>query len=180
MKRCKYCMEEKSLADFRLRKDCRDGHANICKKCESKSRMLWQQNNPDKAKQAKVRYYTSDKGKAQKQKEDRAYALSGGRANAEHKRSLSPISEARKLAKNKSQLARRGLQKQLSDFDNFVLSEAVKLAKLRSKYSKFAWHVDHIVPVSRGGTSESDNLQVVPAKWNQQKSNTSNTRFFET
>lgn len=180
MKRCKHCTIEKSLADFRTRKDCRDGCANTCKKCESKSRMLWQQNNPEKAKQAKDRYYKSDKGKVQKQKEDRAYALSGGRANAELKRSLKPISDARKLAKYKSQLARRGLQKQLSDFDNFVLSEAVKLAKLRAKYSKFAWHVDHIIPVSKGGTSKSENLQVVPAKWNQQKSNTSNTRFFET
>lgn len=178
MKICKHCMIEKSLIDFRFRKDSCDGHMHTCKKCESKSRMLWQQNNPDKAKQAKVRYYQSKKGKAQKQKEDRAYVLSGGRANVELKRALQPTSEARKQAKLKYQIARRGLQKCLSEFDYFVLQESVSLASLRAKYSNFIWHVDHIIPVSKGGTSEAYNLQVVPALWNQQKSNNHTEKFF--
>jgi hypothetical protein len=178
MKICKHCTVEKSLIDFRFRKDSCDGHAHICKKCESKSRMLWQQNNPEKATQSKARYYLSDKGKAQKQKEDRLYVLSGGRAKTEQKRALQPISDARKRSKLKSQLARRGLQTCLSDFDYFVLQEAISLASLRTKFSNCTWHVDHIIPISKGGTSEASNLQVVPALWNQQKSNIHTEKFF--
>jgi hypothetical protein len=33
------------------------------------------------------------------------------------------------------------------------------------------FHVDHIVPVSMGGTHSPENLQIVPAKWNLQKGN---------
>ena len=33
------------------------------------------------------------------------------------------------------------------------------------------FHVDHIVPVSKGGTHSPENLQIVPAKWNLQKGN---------
>ena len=33
------------------------------------------------------------------------------------------------------------------------------------------FHVDHIVPISKGGTHSPENLQIVPAKWNLQKGN---------
>ena len=40
------------------------------------------------------------------------------------------------------------------------------------------WHVDHIHPVSKGGLTMHDNLQFVPARWNQSKSNKHQQRFF--
>ena len=33
------------------------------------------------------------------------------------------------------------------------------------------FHVDHTVPISKGGTHSPENLQIVPAKWNLQKGN---------
>lgn len=134
--------------------------------------------NPQAIRAAKQKYYSSEKGKAQKRKEDAAYVASGGRLEIEKRRSEKPLSDARKSAKLKYQLMRSSGEKQLSEFDDLVLKEAVRLCKLRTKRSGFEWHVDHIVPVSKGGMSSADNLQVVPASWNRKKSNKHSEHFF--
>ena len=113
-----------------------------------------------------------------KGKEDEAYALSGGRCEAEKRRAAKPISDARKHARLKYQLMRSSNEKQLNEFDSFVLGEAVRLCKLRTQITGKSWHVDHIVPVSKGGASSANNLQVVPALWNRKKSNKHSERFF--
>lgn len=149
----------------------------------------WQLANPEKVKEAKRKYRATAKGKAQKKKEDAAYAASGGRAVVEAKRSLVPVSTARKAARARWALAnvayftavrlrRRSLVKQLSSEDFWVLQEAVKLARLREKVVGGKWHVDHVIPVSKGGMSTPDNIQVVPAAWNRRKSNVHTERFF--
>lgn len=138
----------------------------------------WRANNPDAAKAAKQRYYASEKGKAQKRKEDAAYEASGGRQKTELRRAEKPLSEARKEARLRYQLVRRSNEKALDELSSFVLAEAVRLCKLRNKMTKIDWHVDHIKPVSKGGSSKSDNLQVVPAYWNRSKSNKHTKQFF--
>jgi CRISPR/Cas system Type II protein with McrA/HNH and RuvC-like nuclease domain len=138
----------------------------------------WRANNPDAAKAAKQRYYASEKGKAQKRKEDEAYKNSGGRAEAEKRRLEKPLSEVRKQAKLRHQLMRRTGEKALNEFDSWVLKEAVHLTRLRNKLCGGRWHVDHIIPVSKGGLCSHNNLQVVPASWNQSKSNKHTNRFF--
>jgi len=42
---------------------------------------------------------------------------------------------------------------------------------------EFKWHVDHIVPLSKGGRHCLTNLQVVPEYWNLSKGNR-NTDLF--
>lgn len=151
----------------------------------------WRKANPDKVREIKRRYYQSEKGKKSKKKEEAAYRESGGRALAEKRRSEKPLSPARKAAKirwakaNKDYLTanrsfRRSLERNLSEFDRFVLLEAVSLARLREKLVGGKWHVDHIIPVSKGGNSAATNLQVVPAIWNRRKSNVHTERFFNT
>lgn len=138
----------------------------------------WREQNPDAYKEAKRKYYASDKGKACKKREDAAYVASGGREKTERKRAAVPVSEPRKQARLRYQLKRRANEKLCGELDDFVLEEAVALARLRNKLCFGKWHVDHIVPVSRGGTSAHYNLQVVPAHWNQSKSNKHNGKFF--
>jgi hypothetical protein len=151
----------------------------------------WRKANPEKVREIKRRYYQSAKGKLSKKKEEAAYKESGGRAQAEKRRAEKPISPARKAAKIKwakanqdyytaNRSLRRCLERNLSEFDSFVLLEAVSLARLREKMVGGKWHVDHIIPVSKGGTSVATNLQVVPAVWNRRKSNVHTERFFKT
>jgi len=138
----------------------------------------WRERHPEAYQAAKRKYYASDKGKACKKREDAAFVASGGRAVVEQKRASVPLSEARKQARLRYQLMRRSNEKALDELSAFVLKEAVALARLRSTAYFAEWHVDHIVPVSRGGASSYDNLQVVPALWNRSKSNRHNGKFF--
>lgn len=140
-------------------------------------------------KAARRKYEQSEKGKAAKKRHDAAYIASGGRAKTEERRSAKPLSEARKEARRRwakrnpefyaaDRSMRRALYRNASDFDRFALIEAMKLARLRKKLSGFSWHVDHIVPVSKGGDGSFSNIQVVPAKWNRRKSNKHTKTFF--
>jgi hypothetical protein len=140
--------------------------------------MEWRKANPESCKAAKQRYYTSAKGVAQKRKEDAAFIASGGRAKVEARRAAKPVSEARKSVRLAYQLACAESGKQLDDFSKFVLREAVHLRRLREAMLGSRWHVDHIFPVSKGGIGAYDNIQVVPALWNRQKSNKHTERFF--
>lgn len=140
-------------------------------------------------KAARKKYESSEKGKDAKKRHEESYKLSGGRKATESRRSEKPISEARKAArkrwaeKNKHYFAaqrsiRRGLLRAASDFDKFVFIEAALLAALRKSKTGFDWHVDHIVPITKNGTSEFFNIQVVPASWNRSKSNRTTQKFF--
>jgi len=151
----------------------------------------WIAANPDKARAAKRRYYASEKGRAQKRKEDAAFVASGGRKRSEERRAARPLSAARKDARSRwaainrhyttaVRAKRRALDKELSPDDFWILQEAVALCRLREQVVGGEWHVDHIVPISKGGTSAPENLQCVPAQWNRKKSNRSTERFFGT
>jgi 5-methylcytosine-specific restriction endonuclease McrA len=148
-------------------------------KAEHAPRMkAWRKANPEKAKATKRKYYASPKGKLQKRKEDDNFILSGGRAKAELKRALFPISEARKQARFIYGVKKRSGCKNLSELDIFVLQEARLLCKLRETLLGTKWDIDHIIPVSRGGTSVYTNLQVVPSMWNKSKSNRHTECYF--
>jgi hypothetical protein len=139
-------------------------------------------------KAARRLYEASEKGKEAKRRHEAAYKASGGRATAEARRKNVPLSEARRAARTKwaknnqtyftaMRSYRRTLEKALDPFEFWVLQEAVSLARLRETVVGGRWHVDHIVPVSKGGNSRPDNLQVVPATWNRRKSNRHAERF---
>jgi 5-methylcytosine-specific restriction endonuclease McrA len=76
---------------------------------------------------------------------------------------------------------RRATQKKVNDIhtsdDKWILKEMYSLAKLREEMFEFKWHVDHIVPLSKGGRHCLTNLQVVPEYWNLSKGNR-NTDLF--
>jgi CRISPR/Cas system Type II protein with McrA/HNH and RuvC-like nuclease domain len=102
--------------------------------------------------------------------------------NAKHR--ATPVSDKQKLAKQKWEKTEKGklyrayvrikrktLLNNLTELDEFCLKEAYRLCKLREKQTKVKWEIDHIVPVSKGGTNKYHNIQVVPAVWNRRKYN---------
>ena len=159
------------------------------KAVEAERSRRWRARHPERAREVKRRYYASEKGKASKRREDAAYVASGGRAATEARRAAKGVSPARAAVRRKwahenteylaaKQALRRAGEKGLGELDVFVLREAMHLSRLREQRLGGRWNVDHIVPVSRGGRSTHDNLQVVPALWNRRKSNRHTERFF--
>ena len=73
---------------------------------------------------------------------------------------------------------RRILEKEMSPFDIFVFNEAYNIRVIREKLFKTKWNIDHIIPVTKGGTNIYTNIQVVPATWNFRKSNIHTEKFF--
>ena len=67
----------------------------------------------------------------------------------------------------------------LTELDTFVIEECYRLSQLRTTKTGFAWHVDHIIPLSKGGLHKPTNLQVVPAVWNLKKHNRNNNRWLK-
>jgi len=119
----------------------------------------------------------------------RYYARNKDKINKKHRET--PVSPARKRAKARweksakgklyravARALRRSLTKNLTELDKFCLSEAYRLCKLREKQTNMKWEVDHIVPISKGGTNKYSNIQVVPAVWNRRKYNTNTKKFF--
>jgi len=176
-----YYAEYRKRNKEKLNSQARERYAKLTddqKKARGQKIIAWHKSNPDSTLKAKRKYYSSEKGKAQKKKEESAYRASGKRKLAEIRREQKPKSPARMAAKLAYQLMRSSHERQLDDFSKFVLKEAVLLAKQRTKMLNLPWHVDHIQPISKGGTSHYTNIQVVPALWNRQKSNRNNNAFW--
>lgn len=150
----------------------------------------WQAKNKDKVKAQKRAYEKTEAGKLAKKRWEENYKKSGGRKAAEERRKNKPISEARLACRKKwakseagkvyhaSNRSKRRVRSALTELDLFVLKEAHRLAKQREKLLNSKWEVDHIVAITKGGTNQYTNIQVVPALWNRRKSNIHANIFF--
>lgn len=77
-----------------------------------------------------------------------------------------PESFVRSHAKRRAAISEGGLD----DFTVFVMAEAVLATRRRRAMTGIDWHVDHMVPLSRGGAHAWHNIQVIPAWLNRWKS----------
>ena len=59
------------------------------------------------------------------------------------------------------------------------IAEVYQIAQEASVTTGYDWHVDHIVPLSKGGLHTLNNLQVVPATWNLEKNNKNCDRYWD-
>ncbi len=59
------------------------------------------------------------------------------------------------------------------------VAEVYQIAQEASVTTGYDWHVDHIVPLSKGGLHTLNNLQVVPATWNLEKNNNNCDRYWD-
>jgi hypothetical protein len=73
---------------------------------------------------------------------------------------------------------RRTLEKEMTPLDVFTFDEAYDVRVRREKLFGFKWHIDHIIPVTKGGTNAYTNIQVVPASWNSRKGNKHTEKYF--
>ena len=120
-----------------------------------KTRKKYREKNKEKIQARSKAWYEANK---QKIKE---YGQAYRKANKDKRTKLEAIRRALKF--------RATIR--LTELDKFVINEMYSLAQLRTEQTGFLWHVDHIVPLTKGGLHKPTNLQVVPASWNQSKGN---------
>ena len=146
---CKRCdvvlTDENGRRQIKPRKDGTRGFQTLCKKCERIKVREWRRSK-----------WNDEEYRQKRREEQNAYNKS---------------SEKRKIAMRATASKRRkqvsAEYDALSDIDKARMTEIyIQAKRLGSDY-----HVDHIVPLSRGGKHHPDNLQIVTAEYNLKKGN---------
>lgn len=159
---------KKNIADRKL-------YIQAVKECRLKRRCLKKEMAWFRRKMRKKAYAKTEKGRAIRKAIKKRWEKTEKGIIAKRNKNKSPSHKAlNALRKAKN----RALEKAMTDFDKFVFKQAFHLRKQREQLFGTSWHIDHIIPVSKGGTNEYTNFQVVPAKWNIDKSNLHTNKFF--
>jgi hypothetical protein len=82
-------------------------------------------------------------------------------------------------AKAKNRAKRRNAAKDLTDSQKKINRQFFLMARRLKQCTKIDWHVDHIIPISRGGLHVPSNLMPIPAKLNLWKSARTDLSFRE-
>ena len=89
----------------------------------------------------------------------------------EQMREYRRTSPARKASKAAYRVGLHKSYSSLPEHSKAIVRGIYEASQRVSECLGVPFHVDHIVPVSKGGTHSPENLQIVPAKWNLQKGN---------
>jgi len=156
MKTCTCCKEVKELSEFSPDKRISSGFQSRCKKCFATIMRDRRLANPE-AHRLSIKLSTQKHYEA-KLERNRRYRAENPDKVSEWKTGDRRRNKARVLADNAS---RRSLQRVP------LTPEVVQMYALRDFYRAMSlgeeFHVDHIVPLSKGGAHVHTNLQVIPA-----------------
>jgi len=148
---CSKCREEKSSDEFYKQTKSRIGLSLYCKKCSLKSLREWRSKNPKRP--AELSKNWRDK-------------------NKEKSKMVRAASYAKRRAFKVNGSINSSFIKQLMDYQKCMC------VVCRKDISK-SFHLDHIVPISKGGNSEKYNLQLLCPECNLRKWNKSPIDFMQ-
>jgi HNH endonuclease. len=189
-KTCSQCATEKPHAEFSKHKSTKDGLFYCCKACnrernkkyyeKNKEQVLerqkkYREENKEQILEQNRKYYEENKEKVLKRKkkyreDNREYFKKWREENREH-----AIEYAKKYHKENPHIARANNQKRRAMKKRAAVAltdnERLALQILNEECTLLGpgWHVDHIVPLSKGGLHHPDNLQIVRASYNLSK-----------
>ena len=153
MKICSKCKQKKSFNEFTKDKQKKDGYSFHCKKCKSLK---------DKA------YYLNNAEKKKKQSKDNK--IKNGTFGVYDKKAYLKQKESKKKRardiKRRAQLA--GTDTKIdTNYIKYLVDTQQECAYCGKELSLF--HVDHIIPICKGGTNENSNLTLSCPKCNLSK-----------
>jgi 5-methylcytosine-specific restriction endonuclease McrA len=162
MKQCTACKQIKLLTEYSPSKRGRFGVQAKCKPCYAEIMRARRLDNP-KAHRESVKKSTA-KHYDKKLKRNSAYRMANPDKVAMWKRKDRTVNKARVLADNA--MRRTKLVGKLT-------TEIKQIYALRDFYSAMSlgenFHVDHIIPIAKGGLHTAYNLQILEAKDNLRK-----------
>ena len=178
MKKCSICGIEKHLDEFHHQIKSKDGRHSQCKPCSKERRTrtrdakksreqskAWREKNPERFKAYAKAYY---------EKHGSKHTLAWNKRNLE--RVAAYKKEYRKAGKQREATARyraKKLDQLLEDvkLDDLLVRDSGICGVCGLPLTEETIHIDHIVPVSKGGMHSLDNTQPVHRRCNLKKSN---------
>jgi len=168
-KTCKKCLISKPITEFYKNPKVVGGRIHQCKSCVKDRMKIYIQNNVEKLYLDRKRRYWADRENALRK------SIEWGRQNKDKRRII------KKRWSDKNQMAKAVMNKnwnanKLGAIGRFTLEEYK--AKLESHGNKCGYckerepyTVDHIIPISRGGSNYIDNIMPCCLQCNGQKRN---------
>lgn len=167
MKTCNRCHAKKHVGEFFRNHLMGDGHLKQCKACTRSSQQTYRATRPGGAKAERQSRYL------------RELEIGSRTRVAPQKYGQDPDSHRR--ASLKYMQKRKVQTVALTELDEFVIDEAIRLRLLRERATGIEWHIDHVVPLNHklaSGLHNAFNVEVVPAVWNLAKGNRSMASFW--
>lgn len=151
LKKCSKCGELKSLDDFCKHKAKHDGLNSRCKECSNNVFKSWASRNHVKHIEKKRLWRTSNL------QQDKSNKLQWREYNGDKIRSYN--SKRRSLKQNA-----------VSQLHNPKIEQCFyKMARMLKEETGNDYHLDHILPLNKGGVHHHCNLQIIEAKKNLEK-----------
>jgi hypothetical protein len=174
MKHCSICKQEKPFEAYHNSSSIKSGYVARCKVCEAE-RAKAKYERRREAQLAKAKIWRSERKDVYQ-----AAIFAWRERNPGRHEQLMKDWAARNPDKVNAKWMKRDAAKKnrtpswLTDDELWMMEQAYDIASLRTKILGVPFHVDHIVPLQGktvSGLHVPWNLQVIPAKLNQQKSN---------
>lgn len=171
-KRCKACGETKPISEFYRAAVNRDGFENSCRRCKNAAVAKRLAEHPEKkARRAELQLIRQRANRAKHAAIILKWAHENRDRVVEHRRrtyAKYPEKMAADRAKRRARLAAAAGTYDANDVAAIYALQKGKCAYCRKKSGK-TYHVDHIIPLSRGGTNDRKNIQITCAKCNGSK-----------
>lgn len=170
LKACKKCGVEKDLIEeFYAHKQCKDGRSPYCKECAKAVSRAWALANPERAKGHRAKWLSDVERKRRKEREWKAAnPEKSNKRNAEWARRHPEAVRAKAARRRALKSAYEGLDYTGKDVLLLLESQAGACAYCDAPLNA-DYHVDHIMPLSRGGGNGPDNICIACPRCNMSK-----------
>lgn len=171
---CRICNVEKLITEFGKHSTYKDGIDTMCKPCLRAYRKRSWDADPKRYRGYGKKYKAANKEviaeRGRKYVEENRDVR---KATMQAYRKKTPEKQAEYLRRRQAAKMQR-TPSWLTEDDIWMMREAYKLARLRTKLFGFSWHVDHVLPLQGkvvSGLHVPSNLQVIPWLDNVRKHN---------
>lgn len=165
LKTCKNCLQEKDLTEYYKRKGTKDGRYGVCKVCAKEYQAEKRRADPEKYRKQCADWYENNKEYAKEMA--RKWLADNKDRRAAYVRANSEKAAAH-TAKRRA-MYKHGVEA-MPDEELEEVQYLYWLAKDLGVITGEKYHVDHIIPLSKGGEHRLHNLQILPAEVNLRKS----------
>jgi len=170
------------------RKEYKKAWAKANKEKVATQQKAWYEKNKEKVLLATKAYRVANKDSikdylAANKDKKRVHAKTYRDANKEklaaiHKNWLNKNKAKFYVTLAKRRLLKANAEAAMSDAEKENYANLVEIRDNATALFGYAWHIDHVIPLSKGGTNAIDNLEVVPASWNLSKNNLNSDSFW--